>query len=140
MSTAEFALDGSVILAWYFADEAGPYADAVAQRFPNARAVIPTIWPLEIANALVTGERRQRSTVAQATKWLAFLNSLPITVDGETSARALGDILSLARTHNLTAYDANYLELAMRRGLPQATLDIQLKTAATAAGVPLYSP
>jgi predicted nucleic acid-binding protein len=135
----EFVLDGSVTLAWYFADEADPYANAVVGRFPAAQAVVPTIWPLEVANALLMGERRKRSTVAQATKWTGYLSSLPITVDSETSVRAWGDVLTLARAQNLTAYDAAYLELALRRGLPLATLDDKLKAAAAAVGVAMYA-
>jgi predicted nucleic acid-binding protein len=101
-----FVLDGSVSLAWYFKDEADPYADAIAARFPGAKAVVPTIWPLEVANAVLMGERRKRSTEAQATRWLGYLGSLPITVDDETTQRAWSDVLSLARAHNLSAYDA----------------------------------
>jgi predicted nucleic acid-binding protein len=137
---AEFVLDGSLALAWYFRDEADPYADAVAARFPAARAVVPMVWPLEVANALVMGERRQRSTEAQATQWLRYLASLPIAVDDETNDRAWSDVLKLARAHHLSAYDAAYLELALRRGLAVATLDAKLKGAASAAGVPEFAP
>jgi predicted nucleic acid-binding protein len=137
---AEFVLDGSLALAWYFKDEADPYADAVAARFPSARALVPVIWPLEVANAVLMGERRQRSTQAQATKWLTCLGSLPITVDDETNDRAWGEVLSLGRAHGLSAYEAAYLELALRRALPLATLDDNLKAAASAAGVPAFAP
>ena len=85
------------------------------------------------------GERRKRSTEAQASAFLARLGRLPIVVDEETDARAWGDTLSLARAQNLSAYDAAYLELAMRCGLPLASLDEKLKAAATAVGVGLYS-
>jgi predicted nucleic acid-binding protein len=136
----EFVLDGSVPLAWYFADEANDYANSIATRIPKAQAIVPTIWPLEIANALVVGERRKRSTVAQATTWIGFLTSLPITVDLETSAKAWTDILGLARTHSLSAYDAAYLEIGIRRQLPLATLDDQLKATAKAVGIEMYAP
>ena len=137
--TDRFVLDTSLTLAWYFADEADPYADAVAQKLASTEAVVPSLWPLEVANALVMGERRKRSTEAQASAFLARLGRLPIVVDEETDARAWGDTLSLARAQNLSAYDAAYLELAMRRGLPLASLDEKLKAAATAVGVGLYS-
>ena len=137
---AEFVLDGSLALAWYFKDEADPYADAVAARFPASRATVPVIWPLEVANAVLMGERRKRSTEAQAAKWLGYLGSLPKAVDDETNHRAWGDVLSLARAQRLSAYDAAYLELALRRGLPLATLDDKLKTAASAVGVPAFAP
>jgi predicted nucleic acid-binding protein len=137
---AEFVLDGSLALAWYFKDEADPYADAVAARFPTARAAVPVIWPLQVANAVLMGERRQRSTEAQAAKWLGYLGSLPISVDDETNNRAWGDVLSLARAQRLSVYDAAYLELARRRGLPLATLDDKLKAAASAVGAPAFAP
>lgn len=136
----QFVLDGSVALAWYFRDEKDAYADAVAARFPNVEAVVPTIWPLEIANAVLMGERRKRSTIAQASSWLSFLSSLSIIVDGETGQRAWTDTLNLARTHKLSAYDAAYLELAIRLARPLATLDEELKAAAKVVGVPLYKP
>jgi predicted nucleic acid-binding protein len=135
-----FVLDGSVALAWYFKDEADPYADAVAASIPGRQPVVPTVWPLEVANAVLMGERRKRSTEAQAARWLAYLGSLPITVDDATTARAWSDVLHLGRAHSLSAYDAAYLELALRRGLPLATLDDKLKVAAAAAGVAEYTP
>jgi predicted nucleic acid-binding protein len=135
-----FVLDCSVSLAWYFKDEADRYADAVAARFPGVQAFVPVIWPLEVANAILTGERRKRSTEAQATTWLGYLQSLPITVDDETNSRAWSDVARLARSHNLSAYDAAYLELALRRGLPLATLDDKLKAAAAAVGIALFNP
>jgi len=138
--TAEFVLDGSLALAWYFKDEADAYADAVAECFPAVCAAVPLIWPLEVANAVLMGERRQRSTEAQAARWLTYLGFLPIVVDDHTNARAWGEVLSLARAHRLSTYDAAYLELALRRGLPLATLDDKLKAAASAVGVPGFVP
>jgi predicted nucleic acid-binding protein len=138
--TLEFVLDGSIALAWYFKDEADPYADAVAASLANARAAVPLIWRLEVANALLMGERRQLSTEAQAGKWLAYLRSLPIAVDDETNDRAWSEVVGLARAHRLSAYDAAYLELALRRRLPLATLENQLKAAATKAGVSAFAP
>ena len=74
-------LDGSVALAWYFVDEANPYADAIARLLPRELgAVVPTIWPLEIANSFLTGERRRRSTPARSAKWAGFFEVLPITM------------------------------------------------------------
>src|SRR5208283_1474362 len=90
---AEFVLDGSLALAWYFKDEAYPYADAVAGCFPAAQAAVPLIWPLEVANAVLMGERRQRSTEAQAAQWLTYLRCLPIAVDDQTNDRAWSEVL-----------------------------------------------
>jgi predicted nucleic acid-binding protein len=86
------------------------------------------------------GERRKRSTQAQAATWLRFLAALPIAIETDTPFHAFDAILGLARGHTLTAYDAAYLELALRRGLPLATLDAALEKAAVAVGVPLYTP
>lgn len=92
-----FVLDCSVAMAWCFHDEANPYADAIAARFPGVQAVVPVIWPLEVANALLMGERRKRSTEADTTHWITWLSSLPITIDDETLTRAWSDVLHLAR-------------------------------------------
>jgi predicted nucleic acid-binding protein len=136
----QFVLDGSVTLAWFFKDEADPYADAIAARFPDVQGLVPAVWPLEVANAVLMGERRRRSTEAQAARWLRRLSSLPITIDDETMSRAWSDVLNLARAQGLSAYDAAYLELALQRGLPLATLDQRLKAAAAAVGVGEYNP
>jgi predicted nucleic acid-binding protein len=135
-----FVLDGSLAVAWCFPDEQAPYAQAVLDALASTTAFVPSLWHLEVANALLMGERRKRSTEADTARWLAFLTPLPITVDDETPTRAWGDVLRLARAHTLSAYDAAYLELALRRGLPLATLDGKLKAAAAAAGVVEYTP
>ncbi len=133
-----FVLDASVTMAWCFDDEATPYTDGVQEQFSGVRAVVPTIWPLEVANAALVGERRNRLDEARSTRFFALLGGLPIVVDDATSGKAFGDIAHLARAHNLSSYDAAYLELAIRRGLPLACLDGKLKAAALAAGVPMY--
>jgi predicted nucleic acid-binding protein len=133
-------LDGSVALAWCFQDEQNQYADAVAARFPNLEVVVPSHWHLEMGNAFLVGERRGRCTQAETVKWTGFLNSLPISVDSETNHRAWPDTLPLARANTLTEYDAAYLELALRLGLPLATFDKQLKSAAQAVGVLFFQP
>ena len=133
-----FVLDNSIVMAWSFEDETDEYADAVLDRLAIARAVVPALWPLEVANALLMGERRKRSTEAETIKWTGILKSLPIVIDGETNAHAWSDTLTLARGHNLTAYDAAYLELAIRRGVPLATIDGKLKLAAETVGVALF--
>jgi predicted nucleic acid-binding protein len=134
----QFVIDSSVVLAWYFADESDPYADSVAKSLKQATAVVPAHFHLEIANILVVGERRQRSSKAQATAFLTRLAALPLIVDGQTIARAWSDTMDLARSHKLSSYDAAYLELATRESLPIATLDDEVKDAAIAIGIPLY--
>ncbi|MHB1560117.1 MAG: type II toxin-antitoxin system VapC family toxin [Isosphaeraceae bacterium] len=133
-------IDCSVTMAWYFKDEATPYTNAVRAALATERAAVPALWPLEVANVLLMGERRKRSTQAKATKWLHFLSALPIAVDTQTPALAFDPILNLTRSHKLTAYDAAYLELAMRLGVPLAARDDALEKAAAAVGVTLFTP
>ena len=133
-------IDCSVTMAWYFKDEANPYSDAVRSALAIERAAVPALWPLEVANVLLMGERRKRSTQAQAAKWLRFLTALPIAVDSQAPILAFDPILNLARSHKLTAYDAAYLELAIRLGLPLAARDDALEKAAQSVGVPLFVP
>ncbi len=131
-------LDCSVALAWFFQDEANPYADGVARSLGNWQAVVPAIWPLEVANALVMGERRGRSTEQQAAGFLAVLQALPIRIDDAGAAAAWTATLALARRLGLSAYDAAYLELAVRSGGQLATGDRSLAKAAEATGVGLF--
>jgi predicted nucleic acid-binding protein len=144
MSTAtpqiRFVLDGSVTLAWLFHDEANPYADAIVAKLPALEMLVPRLWHLEIANVLLVGERRGRCSQADTASWLSYLSGLPIVVDGATEARAWSDTLNLARQHGLSAYDAAYLELAMREGIALATLDVKLRAAMQAVGAALYVP
>lgn len=137
---AGFVLDNSIAMAWSFEDEASDYADAALDRLAQTSALVPVLWPLEVANALLMGERRKRSTEAETRRWLAILASLPIAVDPDSNANAWSDTLTLARGHGLTAYDAAYLELAIRRDLPLATIDKKLKKAAEAVGARLFDP
>jgi predicted nucleic acid-binding protein len=137
----EVVVDCSVTMAWYFADEKCEYADAILEGMTGSlRIVVPSLWPLEVANVLVCAERRGRSTPSQAAAWLPLLEALPIVVDSQTGVRAWNDTLDLARLHSLSVYDAAYLELALRRGIPLATLDRKLSAASPKAGVALFTP
>lgn len=129
-------LDCSVTMAWCFEDEANAYSKRI-QRFLESddEAVVPSIWPIEVANVFWIAERRKRSTVAQTTAMIQLLNSLEIKVDPEMKTRTWRDTLQIARTCDITAYDAAYLELAIRSGLPLATQDKIQKIAARACGV-----
>lgn len=133
----DLVLDSSMAVAWSFEDETNDDADRVLAELSKKRAVVPLLWFLEVANALLVGERRQRSTQADTAKWTAMLAGLPIRVDDQTNSHAWTTTLGLARHHGLTVYDAAYLELAIRLGLPLATLDAQLRAAAKSAGVAL---
>ena len=133
----QLVLDASVALSWCFADEENPCGRMVLGMLREADAVVPAIWPLEIANALVVAERRHRLKLTETSRFLSLIEGLDIVVDPGTSARAFGETLSLARRHGLSAYDAAYLELALREDLPLATLDRDLGNAARKLGVKL---
>ncbi len=128
-------IDASAVLAWCFEDEGGPEADALIERVAAEGVSVPGLWPLEIADGLSMGERRGRISRAESAALVAMIEELPIVVDPASGARALHETMSLAREQQLTAYDAAYLELAMRLGLPLATGDRKLRTAAQRAGV-----
>ncbi len=134
---SRFVLDCSVAMAWCFADEADAGADAVLDRLSEDTASAPSIWPLEVANVLLVAERRGRISAADAARFLDLLAALPITIDETTQERAWGPIASLGREHGLSSYDAAYLELAMREGVPLASRDATLRSAAQASGVPI---
>jgi predicted nucleic acid-binding protein len=130
-----FVLDCSTTMAWCFEDEADPRADTVLASMATHEAIVPSLWPLEVANVLAICERRGRITSAEIARFLQMLGNLPIVVDSETATRAFGEILSLARTEQLSAYDAAYLELAVREGCPLATLDATLAASSDKLGV-----
>lgn len=132
-------LDASVTMAWCYPDEHRSYAYAVLDFLDNGVAVVPSLWRLEVANALLIGERRFRLSPADVKRFFELLNGLPIHIDTETGSRAFAETLALGRIHKLSTYDAAYLELAMREGLELATLDDQLKKAAKGAGVGVWS-
>jgi predicted nucleic acid-binding protein len=131
----DLVLDASVALAWCFKNEASAAADRVLERLAAEAASVPAIWHLEIANVLALSERRRRITPARSAEFIALLEILVIVVDEETPSRALGRVLDLAREERLTAYDAAYLELAMRLGIPLASKDGDLCNAAERLGV-----
>ena len=138
-ATVRLVIDSSVALAWCFTDEQGEYPQSVLDALADKTAVVPYLWHLEVANVLLVGERRGRCTQADTAQWLAFLAGLPINLDDETATRSWQETLHLARAHSLSAYDAAYLELAIRRGLSLATLDTKLKAAATTVGVSIFN-
>lgn len=133
-----FVLDASVSVAWCFDDESTPFSEGVLDLLSaGAEGVAPGIWPLEVANALLVAERRKRISMAQVTALLGRIVQLPVSVETVEPDRAFSQVLSVARQHQLTEYDAAYVELALRRGLPFATLDDKLRQAARMAGIKL---
>ena len=132
-----FVVDASIAMAWCFEDEATDATDALLDRLQGDRAVVPAIWPLEVANVLLVAERRRRLTEAQASRFLEILAQLPIDVDD--SAVDAAAVVAAGRRHALTSYDASYLVLAERLGASLATLDRSLAKAARRAGVQLLT-
>lgn len=133
----QFVLDCSVAISWCLVDEDSDYANDILTIMPNCEAFVPGIWSLEIANVLLVAERRNRMTQEQSEEAIALLQSLLIQVDPATDVNALGTTLMLGRQEGLAAYDAAYLELALRLGLPLATIDTRLAEAASRCGVEL---
>ena len=126
-----FVLDASVAVAWCFDDESTPAAWALLDRLRTAPGHVPVLWALEIGNILLGAEKHRRITRARTTEFLDIVGELDIRVDPDVPGRAFRDVLPLARERRLTTYDAAYLELAMRLGLPLATKDTALARAAT---------
>jgi len=132
-----FVLDCSVAMAWLFNDEATPKTADLLNRLATETALVPAWWFVEITNVLALAERKGRITPAQSGAFIADIGKLDIELDDESPGRAFTHLLSLCRTHRLTSYDAMYLDLAVRRQLPLATLDDDLRKAARNLGVRL---
>ncbi len=115
--------------------ERGEVNDSLLELLGEGSAKVPVIWPVEVANVLAISERKGQTNQAKITQFLQILNDLPITVDTKTGEKAFTDVLTLARNNRLTSYDAAYLELALREGLPLATLDEGLIRVAGNLGV-----
>jgi len=130
-----FVVDNSVVMSWCFKDEDNPYADLVLGRFEEATAYVPSVWPLEVVNVLLAAERKKLISETDSIRFLRLLSQLPILVQHESPERAMKDILNLARAHDLSSYDASYLDLAMKKGLPLATLDKKMRKAAKSMNV-----
>lgn len=128
-------VDSSMTLAWYFEDEKTDASLAVLHRVVAAGAVVPALWRLEVASGLQVAVRRRRITLAYRDASLDDLRALTVAVDPQTDHHAWTATLVLSDRYRLTPYDAAYLELALRRALPLATLDAALRDAAQAAGV-----
>lgn len=134
-----FVLDASIVLTWCFPDEQAQKAQEVSERIASGdTVVVPAFWRHEILNALLVGERRNRLTPELIRMFIADLNRLPVNVDdGATPDTVFNTTQALCRKHGLTAYDAAYLEIAIRGGHPLATADDDLRRAAVAEGVPV---
>jgi len=128
-------IDSSAILAWVYSEETTEAVTEIFLRLKERGGWVPALWRLEVANVLQMNVRRGRHDTAFRDAALADLALLPISTDSETDRQACGTTLRLAERYRLTVYDAAYLELAQRRGMPLATLDRELRDAAFAEGV-----
>ena len=134
----DWIFDSSITMAWCFEDERSSETDALLDRLTaGSPAIVPQIWALEVANVLALAARKNRITRAKRRQFLAMLEAAPISVDILANASIFNNVLLLADQHSLTSYDATYLELAIRLGLPAATLDKPLRKAMEASGVRL---
>jgi predicted nucleic acid-binding protein len=129
-----FVLDNSVVTGWYLPEQATAYGQSVATRLESDKALVPTLWQLELANVLKAACTRGKLDLETARQILDALGRLPIEID-TSPAPGQRQLFELAMRYQLSSYDAAYLELAMRHGLPIATQDLHLKEAAMAAGV-----
>jgi predicted nucleic acid-binding protein len=134
---AAFVVDCSLAMAWLFHDEATPKTAVLLNRLASETALVPAWWFIEITNVLAMAERKGRISSSQSDAFIADLNKLGIERDDEAPNRAFTHLLTLCRTHRLTSYDAIYLDLAIRRSLPLATLDEDLRKIAKKLGLGL---
>ncbi len=130
-----FVLDTSITMAWCFADESTSATDQLLDSMVSTIAYVPSLWVLEVGNVLVGAERKGRISYSDITEFFTLLENINIRVDTENSIQNGQKIAALAKSYNLTTYDAAYLELSMRLGIPLATKDITLSKAATTVGV-----
>lgn len=135
---AGLVLDCSVAMAWSFDDEVTPGLDAILENVRDVGAVVPALWFLEVANTLLKGLRRGRISSEAIMSQLSLFDRLPIGRDpAGHGSEWRNRVMTLAQEERLTAYDAAYLELALRTGLPMATADIALQSSAVRRGVVL---
>lgn len=132
-------VDASVTAAWIFDDEETEYARDVLRRAQDIMFFVPAIRPLEMVNVLLVNKRRKRITALDTARAVALFSELGIQVDRLATMQPFDNTLLLARAHGLSSYDAAYLELALRKRIPLATLDNRMRHAATIAGVPLHA-
>lgn len=134
-----FVLDCSIAMAWCFEDEKSEFTDKLLSQMGQHSVVVPTIWPLEVANVLLLAQRKKRLSAVQAASFIDALSAFSIIVDPSTTTRAMHTILRLAENTKLTIYDAAYLELAFREKIPLATLDKDLIVAAKSMKIELMA-
>ena len=137
--TLSFVANASVAIAWVHPAQATPETDAMLDRLATGDSlVVPALWPLEVANALTVLRRRRKLTPDEARTAIEIIRELPVIIDHEAAVIAFTRLVDLASEHELTVYDATYIELATRRQLPLASNDARIKQAAIRSGVELW--
>ncbi|MDD4932459.1 MAG: type II toxin-antitoxin system VapC family toxin [Methylacidiphilaceae bacterium] len=129
-----FVLDASIAACWAFDDEDHPVAALALERIRADEAIAPSLWWFEVRNTLIVNERRGRLTEGDTATFLRELSRFGVKIDRAPEEIA---ILMIARQYRLTVYDASYLELAQREAIPLASLDSDLRKAATALDIAL---
>jgi predicted nucleic acid-binding protein len=137
---AGLVIDASIALAWGLPDEASTYAEAALAAVERGIVYAPELWPYEIANGLVIAYRRQRITAGDEQIFLTGLAQLTIRLERMDELATIRQGTAAAMRFGLTAYDAAYVDLALRERLPLATLDERMQKAAIEAGVALFNP
>lgn len=131
-------IDASMALAWCFPDERSEYADSLLVALDGKTLLVPSVWSLEIAHAVLVGERQRRLGSPEILRFTTLLENLAVLEDVQPVGELVGNVLPLARQYSLSAYDAAYLELSIRRAAPLATLDRRLEKAARKAGISIF--
>jgi len=137
----DFVLDNSVSMRWLLETPKSSdqkYAEKVLKSLSDVDSIVPNLWHLEVSNVLLGAEKRTDIDVGDSEGFIIQLENLPIYVDPLTANQVFSRIINIARNYKLTTYDASYLELAMREGVPLATLDKDLRKAAKKAKIDIY--
>ena len=138
---SRFVVDASVALCWYFEDQTAAYTEAIFECLARGdQALVPSVWPLEMVNALVVAWRQKSITSAQLENFITDLKDLPVEVDSQGSERIYSSVFRMSCQYQLSSYDAAYLDLALFQGMPLATLDKNLRAAARRLKVVIFDP
>ncbi|MBN1292467.1 MAG: type II toxin-antitoxin system VapC family toxin [Candidatus Latescibacteria bacterium] len=132
-------VDNSIIMSWCFTDETNEYAETVLDKLSEYTALVPSIWPLEVVNVLLVAERRKRIKQTDSIRFINLLAQLPIIAEHDCPDKRMMELLTLGRINNLSSYDASYLDLAIRKNCPIATLDKKMTEAAKKIDVTIFN-
>lgn len=133
-----FVLDCSVTMSWCFKDEQDDYAGHCLRLLEKTEAAVPALWALEVMNVLLVAERRGRLLPSESEEFVGLLGLLPIIV--EPASGISSRVMDLGRTYGLSAYDAAYIELSLRKGLPMATKDDAVRKVMASLGIEIVLP